>query len=125
MNAPELLAELQGRGVVLEAVGGRLRFDAPRGALTPALRQAMQQHKGELLELAERHLRTQARDLVAVAELLVAGHALGWPELAIGPGLSVRAGEDAWTRFLEHPPPGALEAALAGAKARIEEAWPL
>ena len=125
MTSKELLAELQNRGVALEAVGGRLRYDAPKGALTPALRRAMAAHKAELLGLVKQHLRTQATDIVAVAELLVAGQALGWLELAIGPGLSLRAGEDAWTRFLEHPPPGALAAALAVAKARIEEAWPL
>src|SRR5919197_4011240 len=103
VTAAELLAELQGRGVRLEAIGGRLRYDAPKGALTPELRRAMAAHKAEILGLVEQHLRTQAMDIVAVAQLLVAGQALGWPRLALGPGLSLRAGEDAWTRFLEHP----------------------
>jgi pyochelin synthetase len=67
VNAPELLAELQGRGMRLEAIGGRLRYDAPKGALTPELRRAMAEHKAELLGLVEQHLRTQATDLVAVA----------------------------------------------------------
>ena len=125
MNAAELLAELNRRGVALEAVGDRLRYDAPKGALTPELRAAMAEHKAELLELIDRRLRTSATDLVAVAELLVAGQMLGWCELPIAPHLAIRAGEAAWLQFLECPPPGALAAALRAAKRRVEEVWPL
>jgi hypothetical protein len=49
---------------------------------------------------------------------------LGWPELRIAPHLTILAGEGNWTRFLEHPPPGALEAALSAAKARVGEECP-
>jgi len=52
MTAPtELLADLKRRGVILEAIGDRLRVDAPAGMLTPELRQALVVHKAELLEL--------------------------------------------------------------------------
>ncbi len=45
--------ELRARDVVLAPVGDRLHYDAPKGALTPELRQALAEHKAELLaELA-------------------------------------------------------------------------
>jgi hypothetical protein len=37
MTAPALLVELNRRGVRLELSGGRLRFDAPRGAMADLL----------------------------------------------------------------------------------------
>ena len=104
----------------LEAAGGRLRYDAPRGALTPKLRRAMAEHKAALLGLVEKRLRTESTDLILVAELLIAGQMLGWPALRIGPHLAILAGEANWTRFLEHPPRGALEAAVRDGKARAE-----
>jgi len=49
----ELPMELRARDVVLAPVGDRLHYDAPKGALTPELRQALAEHKAELLaELA-------------------------------------------------------------------------
>ena len=51
MNADQLLGELRARGVVLEAAGDRLRVDAPRGAITPELREALTAHKAEVLAL--------------------------------------------------------------------------
>ena len=54
MTAAELLAELRRRGVKLTVNGDRLRYEAPRGALTPELLEAMRQHKPELLRLLSR-----------------------------------------------------------------------
>lgn len=60
MNAASLLAELTARGVLLSVAptprGGdcpplRLRVLAPDGALTPALSEAMKQHRDGLLAL--------------------------------------------------------------------------
>lgn len=51
MTPQETLAELQRRGVLLEPDGEGLRYQAPRGALTPELRQAMLEGKTELLAL--------------------------------------------------------------------------
>lgn len=51
MTAAALLAELRRRGVELWAEGDRLGYRAPRGALTPELREAVAARKGELLEL--------------------------------------------------------------------------
>ncbi|MFN8474901.1 MAG: hypothetical protein U0822_22125 [Anaerolineae bacterium] len=49
MTILELLDELHTRGVVLERNGERLHVDAPTGAVTAPLREAMAEHKEELL----------------------------------------------------------------------------
>ncbi len=51
MTAPELLNTLASRGITLAAEGDRLRVKAPVGALTVELRQALAEHKAELLAL--------------------------------------------------------------------------
>jgi hypothetical protein len=48
-----LLAELRARGVVLAPAGDRLRYRAPRGTLTPDLRQQLLSQKAELLLMLE------------------------------------------------------------------------
>ena len=58
MNAAELLAELQGRGVRLEVADNRLRYRAPKGALTQELRAEMAEHKAALLVLLDQEHRT-------------------------------------------------------------------
>src|SRR5579884_2501693 len=50
MNLAALLQELRRRGVEVARDGGFLRYRAPFGALTPALRAALVELKGELLE---------------------------------------------------------------------------
>lgn len=49
MNAMQILTELKSRGILLEPRGDRLRVDAPRGSLSDELRQALVEHKGEIL----------------------------------------------------------------------------
>jgi hypothetical protein len=51
MNVAELLVELKARGVMVEAAGGRLRVDAPKGAVTPDLREALAECKAEVLAM--------------------------------------------------------------------------
>lgn len=51
MNAAQLLTELKGRGVMLEAKGDRLVIDAPKGTVTPELREVLAERKAELLTL--------------------------------------------------------------------------
>jgi hypothetical protein len=46
----EILAIARGRGINLEAHGERLIVDAPAGAVTPALRAELLEHKIELLQ---------------------------------------------------------------------------
>ena len=52
MNALELMADLDRRGIRLEADGDRLRF-SPRSAMTPDLVERMKTHKNELLALLQ------------------------------------------------------------------------
>lgn len=49
--AAQLLADIRSRGAVFRAEGDRLRWKAPRGALTDYDRQALAAHKPEILEL--------------------------------------------------------------------------
>jgi pyochelin synthetase len=51
MTATELLADLAQQGVQLWVEGDRLRYRAPKGALTPSLRDGLLAHKSELLAL--------------------------------------------------------------------------
>jgi hypothetical protein len=51
MTAIEVLSSLEDRGVILGLNDGRLRIDAPRGALTPELRTALSSFKDELVAL--------------------------------------------------------------------------
>jgi|GEM_PF-2221049 len=49
MTILDLLAYLDRRGVILTADGDRLRIEAPAGAVTPAMRAALAERKGEIL----------------------------------------------------------------------------
>ena len=51
MNAAELLTELESHGVQLTVDGETLRYRAPKDALTGSLREALAEHKPELLAL--------------------------------------------------------------------------
>lgn len=51
MTAQAILAELRARGIEIVPHAGRLRYRAPAGALTEALKQAIRQHKEEILPL--------------------------------------------------------------------------
>ena len=50
-TAPALLQDLAGRGVVLMADAGKLRYRAPAGTLTPDLRRQLEAHKAALVAL--------------------------------------------------------------------------
>ena len=51
MSPTELLGAVRAAGIVLEACGDRLTYDAPKGAMTPALREELTRHKPALLAL--------------------------------------------------------------------------
>lgn len=51
MNAAELLSTLRESGVSLETAGDRLIVDAPKGAVTPELKEALSTHKSEILAI--------------------------------------------------------------------------
>lgn len=54
-NADTLLAELESLGVRLEVDGDRLRYDAPRGAMTPELLTRLREAKHHLLDALLRY----------------------------------------------------------------------
>jgi hypothetical protein len=54
MNALDLLQDLESRGVVLTPRGGKLKVEAPEGALTAADRERLPLLKPDLLELLNR-----------------------------------------------------------------------
>jgi hypothetical protein len=51
MRTAALLDELQRLGVDIHSDGDKLKYDAPKGAMTADLRAELAEHKGELLEL--------------------------------------------------------------------------
>jgi len=51
MTVSEVLQEVRRVGIMLQADMDRLRVNAPKGALTPELRQALLEHKPALLQL--------------------------------------------------------------------------
>lgn len=51
MTASDLLAMCLRAGIVLQFVGGRLVFDAPKGAMTEVLRAQLDHHKPTLVAL--------------------------------------------------------------------------
>lgn len=53
MNAMQLLAHARALGIALYSSGGKLRYEAPIGRLTPELRQALTEHKAAILDLLE------------------------------------------------------------------------
>ncbi|HEU4325741.1 MAG TPA: condensation domain-containing protein, partial [Roseiflexaceae bacterium] len=71
MTTLELLARLRELGIKLWTEGDRLRFQAPKGALTPELRDALVEHKAEVIAfLHEASVATQE----APAPILPAQH---------------------------------------------------
>lgn len=58
MTAARLLTRLRGMGVQVWADGDMLRFRAPKGLVTPELKEEMRRYKPDLLELLERRLST-------------------------------------------------------------------
>ena len=71
MSAAALLADLRGRGVELAAAGETLRYRAPKGTMTPDLRQALADHKADLLAELECEATTAA--LATIEAQLTAG----------------------------------------------------
>jgi len=51
MTLAELLAELEARDIKTEVIGGRLRMEAPPGAMPAWLQAAMLEHRAKLLAL--------------------------------------------------------------------------
>jgi hypothetical protein len=87
VSAEELLAELRARGATVTTVAGRLRVEAPKGALTPDLRTALEARRGDLLKAlgggpapAVEQLLALPLDRFAEARQLLQVHVRWWPE---------------------------------------------
>jgi pyochelin synthetase len=70
MDLHSLLTDLSDRGVKLSADGDSLLVDAPKGAIAPELRQALTEHKAELLLLLRQHSAIATVALPAIAPAL-------------------------------------------------------
>jgi hypothetical protein len=88
VSLPELLAAVQQAGIHLSADGDTLKYDAPRGALTPDLRAALLEHKATLLAVLE---RLQAMRHLAVAAPRPLAYARAWAKG--GPGRCFSCGD--------------------------------
>jgi hypothetical protein len=76
MTAHELLSQLREKGVEVKASGDdRLVIDAPRGAVTEALRTALSAHKAELLQILKTEQAANAQAAVDELPELVAAPA--------------------------------------------------
>lgn len=51
MTFAALLERLVAAGIILQAAGDRIRYSAPKGAMTPELADAVKEHRAELLML--------------------------------------------------------------------------
>jgi len=71
MTAPQLLDELGRLGVHLDIVGGRIAYKAPKGALTPQLKQMIDGRRTELVLLLSRE---RADDRSEPMERLMKSH---------------------------------------------------
>jgi hypothetical protein len=75
MIAVEVFADLRHRGVKLFVVDGVLRYRAPRGVLTPALRATLSAHRDELRAMLTAVPDTRRLTLPDCIELLAEIHA--------------------------------------------------
>jgi hypothetical protein len=91
VSAAELLATLGARDVRVAATAGRLRIDAPAGALTAADRQALLRHKPALLALLARQSGPNARadEFADLRRRLATGELRGYGELRLADGTLV------------------------------------
>jgi hypothetical protein len=55
MNPAMLLVDALEKGLILRVENGELRLRAPKGALSPTLRQQLADHRAELIALLEEH----------------------------------------------------------------------
>jgi tubulysin polyketide synthase-like protein len=63
VSAEQMLAQARSLGIVLFSGGGKLRYEAPAGRLTPELRAALSAHRAPILDILEAE-RLAARRIV-------------------------------------------------------------
>src|SRR6266849_10357243 len=59
----DLITSLSQKGITLWAEGAQLRIRAPKGVLTPDVRELITQHKAELLRMVERESGAETIDV--------------------------------------------------------------
>jgi len=89
VTANDVLTAAQTAGIVLEARGDRLHVEAPRGTLTPKLRDALAQRKAELLAALDLERPVTLRGGVAVP---LAALRLAWGMEARGFRITLNGG---------------------------------
>jgi len=78
MSAAVLLESLRSRGVILSADGDQIKYRAPRGTMTPDLRQALADRKGELLALLSEQQSGPKPSLLS--QNIITVYAREWPD---------------------------------------------
>jgi hypothetical protein len=121
VNATALLDTLRTRGIELTSDGDELRYRAPKGALTPELRQAIGERRPELLALVRCHIQLERPSAADVADLLSLGYRLSWPTLRISPFETVLPGEHAWRASAHFWTATQIRCALVAARALVAE----
>lgn len=116
MNATVLLADLRTAGIAVRVHAGRLKLDAPRGALTESVLSAVRDSKVELLKLLEPAAPTPGVALFSHglgARADAATPTRAWPAPAESIAQTARLGDDPkvdteFTRFarVARPMPG-------------------
>ena len=113
MSAAEVIGTCLARGIELSARDGRLHYRAPGGAMSPALRDAIAEHKGELRHL----LALTPEDPEYAAALVEVAGALGWQRIERRPRRCYGCGGTRWWArptgglvcAICHPPPPGTE----------------
>jgi hypothetical protein len=98
MTAVEVLAELAARGIEIEVVGGRLRIDAPPGAMAEWLHAALVEHRRALLAFLEAETDT-AETAPAAPPDSVAGDVSASPPLPVSASPSLAIGPEGTIRI--------------------------
>jgi hypothetical protein len=92
MTAGDLLQRLQELGVEVRADAGELRLRGRGVVLTADLRRELRAHQAELVALLDvHHERRRLREL---------GESQAWPAEVLMPGVTLMAGQRAWSAFL-------------------------
>jgi hypothetical protein len=128
VNTASLLRALEQQGVQFEAVGGRVRWKAPAGVLTPEVLEELQAHRDEVLALVTPSRQVDIGDARALAaawrgaasEL---GELAGYPRLPFKDAHAVHPGEAHWRVFVARASVPDLQLAVAALR-RLLSATP-
>jgi amino acid adenylation domain-containing protein len=69
LSVVEILSQLKNLGIKLRVEKEKLWIDAPRGALSPSLKEELARHKSEFISYLERHEYLKSNDSVSIARI--------------------------------------------------------